>query len=129
MNRILFALRVLPALLAAAAELRRLAATTPVHQMPDTLRQNAKPLPAALRRPAELAALSDRLSPFLPPRGLGPCLRKSLLVLVLWSRCGLEAKLHLGAQQGEGPCPDFHAWVSAGENEHGRGGHQELWSG
>lgn len=130
-KRSLFALRALPAVLEAATLVRRATAETPIHQLPALLRRSATPLPAALRRPDELAALADRLAPLLPPRRLGPCLRKSLLLLVLWARCGLEPRLHLGARKGQagGPRPDFHAWVSAGERVHGRGEHEELWSG
>lgn len=128
----LFALRALPAVLEAALEVRRLTgAAIPIHQLPALLRQRATPLPARLRKPAELAELADRLAPFLPPRRLGPCLRKSLILLNLWARCGLDPRLHLGARKGgpDGARPDFHAWVSAGERIHGHGEHRELWSG
>jgi hypothetical protein len=127
----LFALRALPVVLEAALEVRRHSTGTPIHQLPALLRERATPLPSRLRRPAELAALADRLAPCLPPRRLGPCLRKSLILLILWARCGLDPRLHLGARKGgpDGARPDFHAWVSAGERIHGRGEHQELWSG
>lgn len=124
-----FALRALPALLGAAVELRRFSRLARVHELPQLLREDARLLPAGLQDPARLAALVDAVSPFLPPRELGPCLRKSLLILHLWARCGLSPRLHLGAQSSRGPCPDFHAWVSAGKWEHGRGEHRELWSG
>lgn len=127
--RSFFALRALPALLEAAVEVRRATADTPIHQLPARLRRSGPPLPASLRRPDELAALADRLAPLLPPRRLGPCLRKSLILLVLWSRCGLDPRLHLGARKRGQERPDFHAWVSAGERIHGRGDHEELWSG
>jgi hypothetical protein len=131
----LFAVRALPVLLEAALEVRRHSARIPIHQLPALLRERSTPLPARLRRPDELAALADRLAPMLPPRRLGPCLRKSLILLILWARCGLDPRLHLGARKGDsagagqGVRPDFHAWVSAGERIHGRGEHQELWSG
>ncbi len=127
--RSFFALRALPALLEAAVTVRRATAATPIHQLPALLRAAGRPLPPALRRPDELAALADRLAPLLPPRRLGPCLRKALILLVLWSRCGLSPRLHLGARKRGQERPDFHAWVSAGEKIHGRGEHEELWSG
>lgn len=131
MMRPLFAARALPALVGAAWEVARLAREVPVHELPERLRRAPAPLPAALCQPAELARLVDRCAPFLPPRRLGPCLRKALILFALWARCGLAPKLHLGARsrQEREKCPDFHAWVSAGALEYGRGEHKELWSG
>jgi hypothetical protein len=71
-----------------------------------------RPLPRALARPEWLAGTVERLLPLLPPRALGPCLRRSLILLELWSRCGLEPRLHLGFRL-ESPERDGHAWLSA----------------
>ncbi|MBZ0111078.1 MAG: lasso peptide biosynthesis protein [Thermoanaerobaculia bacterium] len=80
---------------------------------------------AYLRRPDWLCASVDRVLPLVPLRGFGPCLKRSLLLLDLWGRCGLEPRLHLGIRApgqdsgygvdrglGSGPA-EGHAWVSS----------------
>ena len=87
-----------------------------------------------LCQPHYLAATVDRLVPILPPRSYGPCLKRSLLLLDLWSRCGLDPVLHLGAiseDQEQAQDRSFHAWVTT---ENGgpctsANGHEEIWSG
>jgi hypothetical protein len=74
----------------------------------------------ALRRPrAEADALLsavDDLLPYLPPRRrLGACYKRSLLLLDLWSRCGLEPRLHLGVRVDADGNAEAHAWVSTTE--------------
>jgi hypothetical protein len=69
-------------------------------------------LPRALSRPGWLAGTVDALLPVLPPRALGTCLRRSLVVAELWSRCGLEPKLHLGVAP-RGEVREAHAWLTA----------------
>jgi hypothetical protein len=52
-----------------------------------------------------------RWAPLLPPHGIGPCLKRSLLLLDLWSRCGLAPRLHVGvALSATGR--RAHAWVT-----------------
>ena len=58
--------------------------------------------------PVFLAALVERLLAYLPPWGLGRCVKRSLLLLHLWSQCGFEARLHIGLRNRSG-----HAWVTA----------------
>lgn len=74
--------------------------------------RRARPLSPWLARPAELAGVVERLLVTLPPRDHGLCLRRALIVLELWSRCGLEPTLHLGFRF-ERPERDGHAWVTA----------------
>jgi|CXWL01.1.fsa_nt_gi hypothetical protein len=62
--------------------------------------------------PGDLLALLDWLLPRLPDRSLGPCYRRSLVLLDLWSRCGLEPQLHLGARPTVGGGLEAHAWVT-----------------
>jgi hypothetical protein len=50
------------------------------------------------------------LLPVLPPCGAGRCLKRSLLLLDLWSRAGLAPSLHLGVR-GDGKTRGGHAWV------------------
>jgi Transglutaminase-like superfamily len=59
--------------------------------------------------------LLEAMLPILPPFGVGRCLKRSLLLLDLWSRAGLAPSLHLGVRtldSGAG-CGDRggHAWV------------------
>lgn len=79
---------------------------------------------ALLRDPTMHERVVGRLLPALPPFGAGPCLKRSLLLLHLWSRCGREPRLHLGARRvGDGPI-ESHAWleVDLGEDAQATGG-------
>lgn len=131
-GRVLFAAAALPAVLRAAWRVTRALRRTPMEELPARLRA-VPPLAASwLRRPADLDAVAARLLPLLPPYGTGPCLKRSLLLLDLWARCGLAPRLHLGAQRpGEGSLA-AHAWVRTGvpdlDGRSGPGGHDELWS-
>ncbi|MEM1179447.1 MAG: hypothetical protein AAGM22_13940 [Acidobacteriota bacterium] len=100
------------------------------------------PMAEGLRRPAYLAATVDRWLWALPPWGYGRCYKRSLLLLDLWRRCGLDPVLHLGARAAkstESPpvsvdAPtrrDFHAWVSTGDGGPWTSdeGHVEIWRG
>ena len=110
----LFLLAILPALLAAAVRLARRERRLPFDALVEELRAagRARPLPALLARPELLAGAVERLLPWLPPRGHGPCLKRALLLLELWSRCGLEVRLHLGFRAGSGAV-EAHAWLTA----------------
>ena len=70
-----------------------------------------QPLPPLLRDPDGYDRLVNRLMHWLPPHNLGPCIKRSLLLLDLWSRCGLEPRFHLGVrtkdEQRQG-----HAWIT-----------------
>jgi hypothetical protein len=80
------------------------------------LRQ-ARPFPRLLRgRPRWWAGTVERLLPVLPPWRLGPCFKRSLLLLDLWARCGLEPRLHLSVRHSTHSEPGYegHAWVSTG---------------
>jgi hypothetical protein len=58
-------------------------------------------------------AILERLLPLLPPYGTGRCVKRSLLLLDLWSRAGLDPELHLGLSAGEER--RGHAWVTTRE--------------
>jgi hypothetical protein len=109
----LFLLAVFPAVLAAALRLarheRRLAFDTLVAELRAAGRR--RPLPARLAHPERLAGAAERLLAWLPPRGYGRCLKRALLLLELWSRCGLEVRLHLGFRAEGGG--EAHAWLTA----------------
>jgi hypothetical protein len=58
-------------------------------------------------------AVLERLLPLLPPYGTGRCVKRSLLLLDLWSRAGLDPELHLGLAAGEDR--RGHAWITTRE--------------
>jgi hypothetical protein len=69
--------------------------------------------PASLADPLVHARVVGRLARLLPPRGMGLCLKRSLLLLGLWSRCGLTPALHVAVSTpGERPWRG-HAWLTA----------------
>lgn len=68
-------------------------------------------LPEALARPELVAQVVRRLAPLLPPFGIGVCLRRSLLLVHLWSRCGLHPRLQLGLAAAGAPRRRGHAWL------------------
>lgn len=131
-KRALFLVVAGPRVVASALRVARLARRLPIRDLPDRLRR-VPPSAAPLRRPAWLDGVALRLLPLLPPRGHGRCLKRSLLLLDLWSRCGLEPRLHLGVRApGQDPL-QAHAWVTTGDPEldrrTGPEGWEEMWSG
>lgn len=75
-----------------------------------SLRQG-RPLARPLQDPAALACSVRRMVAYLPPFGMGRCLKRSLLLLDLWSRCGLAPVLHIGVAGAGGP-RRAHAWLT-----------------
>lgn len=74
--------------------------------------QRERRLPRWLARPTWLAGTLERLLPLMPPRRCGLCLRRALVLLDLWTRCGLRPTLHLGFRL-DSPERNGHAWVTA----------------
>ncbi len=68
-------------------------------------------LPEVLRDPHLIVAIVDRALRFLPPHRMGRCLKRSLLLLDLLSRCGLEPEFHLGLGF-DGDIRLCHAWIT-----------------
>jgi hypothetical protein len=68
-------------------------------------------LPRPLRDPEGYSRVVNRLLGWLPPYDLGPCIKRSLLLLDLLSRCGLEPRFHLGVRN-KGERREGHAWVT-----------------
>jgi len=131
--RFAFFVLALPAVLRSAGRVRRLTRETGLRRLPEALRRAPRFRASWLGRPAWLDGTVARLLPLLPPYGYGPCLKRSLLLLDLWSRCGLEPRLHLGVRRpGEEPL-EGHAWVTVGDPKLDRRtgplGHEEMWSG
>ncbi len=59
-------------------------------------------------------AVLERLLPLLPPYGVGRCVKRSLLLLDLWSRAGLRPSFHLGLREAAGK-RGGHAWITTGD--------------
>ena len=121
-------LLLLPAVVAASTRTWWLYRRLPLDQACQAL-ADVQLLPPPLRDPAGCLRLVNRLLRVLPPRGMGPCFKRSLLLLDLWSRCGLAPRFHLGVRRSldrrEG-----HAWVTvAGRPDlcAGETGYTEAW--
>jgi len=104
----------IPLAFAAGIRVFRLEGGLPFDELVSRLR-HAPRLPPVLADPAVYARVVGRIVPILPPWGMGRCTKRSLLLLYLWSGCGLEPRLHLGVIAGG----RGHAWVSAGALESG----------
>ena len=108
-----FLLLALPALGRAALRCAWLERRLPLDELVARLRATPPFAIARLADPGWLLAALDRLLPLLPPWRYGRCLKRSLLLLDLWSRCGLRPRLHLGVRrEGEADPYQGHAWVT-----------------
>ena len=108
-----FFLLALPAVARAAARLAWLERRLPLEELVTRLRAARSFRISTLARPEWLLATVDRLLFLLPPWRYGRCLKRSLLLLDLWSRCGLRPRLHLGVRRdGEQGRHQGHAWVT-----------------
>lgn len=106
----------LPAVVRAACRCAWLERRLPLEELVTRLRTVPSFTLGALSRPRWLLATLDLVLPALPPRRYGRCLKRSLLLLDLWARCGLRPRLHLGVrrEREEGP-HQAHAWVTVDE--------------
>jgi hypothetical protein len=86
-------------------------ARLPFDRLVEELRSGA-PLTGALADPQLHLRVVSRLLPVLPPWRMGRCMKRSLLLLHLWSRCGLAPCLYLGVARGGGGLQG-HAWLTA----------------
>lgn len=111
----------LPAVLRAAWRVASLERHLDLEALVGRLRSAPPFVFRSLRRPAWLLATLDRLLPLLPPRGYGRCLKRSLLLLDLWSRCGLRPRLHLGVRRAGEAAHEGHAWVTVDPLDGGEG--------
>jgi len=113
MRRYLFAFAALPSVVASGRRIAAADRASGFKGMLESLRAGGdRRLPRWLARPEELAYAVERVLPLLPPRRYGPCLRRSLVLLDLWKRCGLEPSLHLGFNLSS-PDRRGHAWLTA----------------
>lgn len=86
-----------PAAVATAAlRLARLERRCAIDELVRRLREGRPPV-HPLADPRLYPPVVDRLLRWLPPhRRLGRCVKRSLLLLHLWSRCGLRPVFHYG---------------------------------
>jgi hypothetical protein len=99
---------------AAALRLARLEPGAGVDALVRRLREG-RTLPRPLADPRLYPQVVDALLRWLPPhRCLGRCVKRSLLLLHLWSRCGLAPVLHYGVALGPDGSRRAHAWLSGG---------------
>jgi transglutaminase superfamily protein len=111
-RRAAFFLLALPLVVRASARCAWWERRLPLDALVDRLRA-VPPLDwAPLANPPWLLATLDRLSGLLPPWRYGRCLKRSLLLLDLWSRCGLCPRLHLGVRREDETRYQGHAWVT-----------------
>lgn len=103
--------RAVAAAIAAAVRVTRLTRGHTLDRAVALLRQG-RPFTGALHDPEVHARVVGALLPLLPPRETGECLRRCLVLLHLWSRCGLEPRLHLGARSPVATTLDAHAWLT-----------------
>lgn len=94
-----------------ALEIRRLHATIGFDQLVARLREGP-PFRGGLADPLVHGRVVRRLAPLLPV-GMGLCLKRSLILLRLWSRCGLHPQLHLGFMPNDASPWRGHAWLTA----------------
>jgi hypothetical protein len=99
------------AVIAAALRLARLNRRGRFDRTVATLRAG-HPFHGGLADPLAHLRVVNRLMPVLPPRRMGRCLKRSLLLLALWTRCGLDVKLHLGFRPVQGGPWEGHAWIT-----------------
>ncbi len=111
-----------PVVVAAALRLATIERRCGVEELVERMR-TARRLPDALSDPRLYPPVVDRLIRWLPPyRRLGRCVKRSLLLLRLWSRCGLCPVFHYGVALGEDGTRKAHAWLSDVERDLPTGG-------
>jgi hypothetical protein len=119
MRKAIFAVTAAPIVVATAIRVARLGRGRAIGPLvAEIRRQPVRPLPSRLAHPEWLAGTVELLLAILPPFDYGPCLRRALLLLDLWSRCGLDPRIHLGFRPGL-PQLDGHAWLTAGTPDGG----------
>ena len=122
-----FFIAALPAVFRAARRLARLNRRCDLQQLADRLRAVEPWRTSYLANPRFLDASVSRLVKLLPPRNFGPCIKRSFLLLDLWSRCGLEPRIHIGTRKRDG-AHHFHAWVTVSGFENPDSEYAEIWS-
>lgn len=132
-DKCMFFLLTAPAVVRAAWRLRRLESRQRLDVLVDEMRRVPRFRLGYFMAPQRLAACTDRWLALWgkwvvrkPYRGR--CLDRSLLLLDLWTRCGLRPNLHLGSVKSAEE-RQFHAWVSVPDGpSSGASPHREIWA-
>jgi len=66
--------------------------------------------------PRAAGLVIGRLLRWITPRRMGSCMKRSLILLHLWSGEGIEARLHLGVISGSAEQAKGHAWLSVNDS-------------
>lgn len=129
-KKALFAALALPALLRASIRLNILDRRHPLDEVARRMANVGSWRLPVLCNPRYLEACVQRFAGPLPPRRFGPCLKRSYLLLDLWSRCGLRPRIHLGAAAADDGGRNFHAWITVPSDQAASvpAGYTELWS-
>ena len=96
------------AVLRAAARVLALERDLPLPELVARLRRTRPDFLAGID-PRLVLGVAEALLPFLPPYGAGRCVKRSLLLLDLWSRAGLAPSFHLGIRAAT---RSGHAWIT-----------------
>jgi hypothetical protein len=109
-SRYLLALVGFPALVRAVLRVRA-TSRLPIDERVARLRDVVPFRGRVLRDPERWSGYVARVSRWLPVDG-GPCLRRSLVLLDLHARCGLEPRLALAFRPDGAGAGDGHAWLT-----------------
>lgn len=127
-KKALFFLLAMPVVLRAAWRVNRIYRKFPLDQVPAKLRAVPPWRFSYFNHPGYLNGTVGKLLCCMPPFKMGPCLKRSLYLLDLWSRCGLKPTLTLGVSQTDGP-HRFHAWLHQDPSEPpALQGYEILWN-
>ena len=99
------------AVVCAARRVRRLEPQLAFDELVRRLRSEAG-WTARLATPQAQARAANRILPLVGPRDMGICLKRSLVLVHLWTAHGLSPRLHLGLRLRDGKVPDGHAWLT-----------------
>ena len=132
LSKLAFLTLALPALVRAAVRVHWHGRRLDPRRLPTRLRRTPLFRYALLQRPDRLATFAAILVRLIPSRRRHSCVEHSLLLLDLWSRCGLEPRIHYGVRLSPTDRA-AHAWVSTDELPSGPAGSslgcEPIWSG
>ncbi len=67
--------------------------------------------------PRAAGKVIGRLLRWIPPRGMGRCMKRSVILLHLWTSENLEVRIHLGAAADPEGKARGHAWLTVNDSE------------
>ncbi len=126
-TKTVFFVAALPAVVRASLRLSWLNKRCDLQQLANRLRSVERWNGSFLANPRYLDGSVSRLVSLLPPRRFGSCIKRSFLLLDLWSRCGLEPRIHIGTLKRDDEY-HFHAWVSVPGSDGPPPEYTEIWS-